>query len=105
MGKPWDDPEEKLNKKLRKIGRNAAYGIGGGIGLLLIKMFFPKEDGHEKITDIMGDLILMLFVYGAVLLLAIIFKKKLAPLIAMLMTWVIVPSWLAYLFMNASGNF
>ena len=105
MPKPWDDPEEKLNKKLRKIGRTAAYSIGGAIGLFLVKALFPKEEGHEKITGMMGDIVLVLIVYGAVLLLALILKKKLAPIIAMLMTWIIVPSWLTYLFMNASNGF
>ena len=103
MGKPWDDPEEKLNKKLRKIGRSAAYALGGAIGLFIIKAFFPKEEGQEKITDIMGDIVLVLFVYGAILLLALIFKKKRAPLVASLMTWLVIPSWLVYIFTNAQG--
>ena len=103
MNKPWDDPEEKLNKKLRKIGRSASYAMGGAIGLWIIKLFFPKESGHDKITNIIGDIIPVLFVYGAVLLAALIFKKKLAPIISSTMTWLIVPGWLAYIFMNASG--
>lgn len=103
--KPWDDPEEKLNKKIRKVGRSAAYAIGGGLGLFIIKVLFPKEEGHEKITDMIGDIVTVLIVYGAVLLLSVIFKKKLAPLVASIMTWLIVPSWLIYLFMNASSNF
>ncbi len=105
VGKPWDDPEEKLNKKLRKIGRTAAYAIGGAIGLGVIGAIFPKEDSLEKITDIMGDITLMLIVYGLILLASIIFKKKLAPIINIIMTWIIVPAWIAYLFMTASGSF
>ena len=60
MPKPWDDPEKKLNKKLRNIGRSAAYALGGGVGLLIIKALFPKEDGNDKITGMIGDIVLIL---------------------------------------------
>lgn len=103
LEKPWDDPEEKLNKKLRKIGRTAAYALGGAIGLWVIGAIFPKEDGMDKIIDIMGDIALMLVVYGIVLLAGVVFKKKLAPIINMVMTWIVVPTWIAYLFMAAQG--
>ena len=103
MGKPWDDPEEKLNKKLRKIGRNAAYAYGGAIGLFLLKSLYPKEEGHEKITDVMGDISLMLVMYANVIILTVLFKKKLTPLVASLMTWLVIPAWLIYIFKNAQG--
>ena len=101
--KPWDDPEEKLNKKLRKIGRSAAYALGGAIGLWLVSAFFPKEEGHEKITTIMNDIALMLTIYGLVLLLGIILKKKHAPIINIIMTWIIAPAWIASIFLSAKG--
>jgi len=81
MGKPWDDPEEKLNKKIRKIGRNAAYGIGGSIGIFLIATLYPKEEGSEYIVKIMNDFALVMFVYAATLLAALIFQRKRSPLI------------------------
>ena len=104
MAKPWDDPEERLNKKIRKIGRTGAYALGGSIGLWLVSLFFPKEEGHEKITDMMSDIALLLSVYGIILFIGIIFKRKRAPIINLLMTWIIIPTWIAYLFMSASGR-
>jgi len=105
MGKPWDDPEEKLNKKLKKIGRNAAYAMGAAIGIFLIAALYPKEEGSEHIASIMGDFSLVLFVHGAVLLAALIFIRKRAPLIGGLMSWLITPGWIGYLIMQYSGSF
>jgi len=102
--KPWDDPEEKLNKKIRKIGRNAAYGIGGAVGIFLIAALYPKEEGSENIVKIMNDFSLVLFVYAATLLLAIILKKKYAPIINMLMTWFIIPGWIVSLVMQHANH-
>ena len=76
MSKPWDDPEEKFEKKIRKIGRTGAYAIGGSIGLWIILAIFPKEEGHEKITGVIDNVVFMLFVYGCILFGAIIFKRQ-----------------------------
>jgi len=105
MGKPWDDPEEKLNKKLRKIGRNAAYAIGAAIGIFIISALYPKEEGSENIASIMGDFSLILFVHGAVLLAALVFIRKRASIIGGLMSWLITPSWIGYLIMQYSRGF
>ena len=106
MPKPWDDPEEKLNKKLRKIGRNAAYGIGGAIGIFLIATLYPKEEGAETQTmiEVMNDFSLVMFVYAAILLGGLIFQRKRAPLINMLMTWFIIPSWIVVLVLEHTGR-
>ena len=102
--KPWEDPEEKFNKKIRKIGRNAAYAFGGSTGLWLLAAFYPKEEGSEKITHIISNISLILFIYGTILIAAIITKKKLAPAIYLFVTWIIMPIWIGYLFMQASGK-
>ena len=104
MSKPWDDPEEKFEKKIRKIGRTGAYAIGGSIGLWIILALFPKEEGHEKITGVIDNVVFMLFVYGCILFGAIIFKRRKAPLVNLLTTWIIIPSWLAYTLLKASGR-
>lgn len=105
MGKPWDDPEEKFNKKLRKIGRNAAYAIGVSIGIFIIAVLYPKEEGSENIASIMADFSLVLFIHGGVLLVGLIFARKRALLIAALMLWLITPSWILYLVLQYSGSF
>ena len=102
--KPWENPEEKLNKKIRKIGRNAAYSIGGAIGIFLIATFYPKEEGSQKIVEIMKDFSLVMFVYAITLLAVIIFQKKRAPLVNMAMTWFIIPSWIVYLVLQHTGQ-
>ncbi|MFK7839470.1 MAG: hypothetical protein AB8B83_03990 [Bdellovibrionales bacterium] len=102
--KPWDDPEEKLNKKIRKIARNAAYSIGAAIGIFLIAAIYPKEDGSETISKVMNEFSTVMAVYAAILLGSIILKKKYAPIISTLMTWVIMPTWIGYLVLQYANS-
>ncbi|HBR67861.1 MAG TPA: hypothetical protein DEA55_00605 [Rhodospirillaceae bacterium] len=97
----FGDPEERLKKKLRRCTRNAVLAVGIGIGLLLLKTFYPDQEGAEHITKLFGTISLCLIFYGGALLAAIIFKRAWAPPLNTLLTWFVVPSYLLYVFAGA----
>ncbi len=97
----FGDPEERLNKKVRRCTRNAVFAVGIGIGLFLLKTFYPDQEGAEHITKLFGTISLCLIFYGGVLLAAIIFKRELAPPLNTLLTWFILPTYLFYVFAGA----
>lgn len=97
----FGDPEERLKKKLRRCTRNAVLAVGVGVGLFLLKAFYPDQEGAEHITKLFGTLSLCLIFYGGILLAAIAFKKTLAPPLNTLLTWFAVPSYLLYVFAGA----
>lgn len=99
-----DDPEEKLQKKRRKCAKNAAYAIGGAIGLWVLKTIWPEKEGAEKITEIFAGLGWCLLAYGLVVLATMMFKREWALHVNALMTWLIVPGWVAVLLIRAAGG-
>lgn len=100
----WTPSEEKKQKKFMKIGRNGALAFGCGLGLWLMKLFYPQHEGAEKIADLFGETGLILLVYGAIVVAALILKREAAPAVNFFMSWIIVPAWLLYLLVTASGS-
>ena len=90
-----DDKELKKEKKIGKIGRNAAVSIGLGLGFLVLTPSLPDIDNEAK-TDAMkglfANLAIMMISYGAVLLLSVVFVRNKAQLIAGIMSWFVAPS-------------
>jgi hypothetical protein len=73
----WDvlEREEKLNKKYRRIIKNAVYCIGGGIGLLIVQHFFPDMDGEGKAKALMNGLGFTILAYGLVMITVFVFLR------------------------------
>lgn len=98
----WDSPEERHRKKIRKAGKGAATALGGGVALWVFSMIYPKHDEAEPIAALLGDLSVALMLYGIAILACILFKEKVALKFNALLTWLALPSYVAYLFMNAA---
>ncbi len=94
----WDDPEAKKQKKLNKCMRNAVFALGVGIGLLLLIAFYPDKEGAENITKTFSTLSWCLILYGTTLLATVIFKRDWAPPMNTLLTWIVVPAYVVYVF-------
>ncbi len=39
----WGNPDERNDKKIYRIGKSAAYSIGGGLGTWEIMLFYPPS--------------------------------------------------------------
>lgn len=96
----WDEEEQNTRKakKIRRIGRSGAYGLGGGIGLWFMNSIYPYEEGAEKMAELFGYIAMVLLFYGVVTLASIIFKRKLVTKINMLMVWFIIPTAVIMIF-------
>lgn len=100
----FDDPEEKQKKKLRKCAKNAAYAVGGGLGLWFLQAVWPEKEGAEIITEVFGGLGWCLLVYGVTVLATIMLRREWALTVNALMTWLVVPLWVTALLVNAAGG-
>ncbi len=96
----WHDEEEKKAKKFRKVAKSAAYSVGGGIGLWLLSIFLPDQEGSEKIIPLLWDLGTALFVFGGVVLATIVLKRDWTFPMHMLLSWLILPSWIIMLIID-----
>ena len=96
----WHDEEEKKAKKFRKITKNSAYSVGGGIGLWLLSVFLPKEEGSEKILPLIWDLGTAFFVFGMLILVTVAFKRDWTLRMHRLLSWLILPSWVIMLIID-----
>jgi hypothetical protein len=94
----FEDPEERRARKIRKIARSGAYAIGGGAGMWFLNALYPYEESAEKIASLFGWIGTLLMVYGLISLASVIFKKNLAIPVNILMSWVIVPGALVFIF-------
>jgi hypothetical protein len=89
----WDviEKEQKLEKRYRRITKNAVYCMGGGIGLLLIKTFMP-DMGVEGARHFMNGLGLTTLGYGLIVLIAMGFFRPQVFKINFFMMFFIVPA-------------
>ena len=95
------DPEEKKERKLRRIMRKAAWGLGIGVGLFLLKIFVtPFIGDNEMATSAMGAFSLCLFGYGALMMLVFTFARNWVTRADLLLCWVIIPAVLLKLFLD-----
>jgi hypothetical protein len=97
----WDDPEQRLNKKVRKAARNGALSVGGGVGLFFMGMLYPHEEGADHIASLFTNLALVMILYGAVMLATVMFRRRLVPPMNLLMTWLVLPTLILFLFSKA----
>lgn len=90
----WDviDAEEKLNRKFRKMTKNAVYCVGGGIGLMIVQHFFPDMDGEGTAKALMHGLGLTVLGYGLVMLTALVFLRAQARKVNFFMLFFVVPT-------------
>ncbi len=94
-------PEEKREKKIRRIARNGSYGLGGGAGLWFLNALYPHEKEADHVAALFGQLALVMILYGAVTLATVLFKKEWAGRVHFLLLWVILPTLLVVLFTKA----
>jgi hypothetical protein len=100
----FDDPEEKLKKKQRKCAKNASYAVGGALGLFGLQALWPEKEGAEVITDMFGGLAVCLLVYGLSVLIVMALRRDMALKVNALMTWLVVPIWVAALLVRAANG-
>lgn len=88
----WDviEREQKLEKKYRRITKNAVYCLGGGLGLLLVKTFFP-DLGGDSARNLMNGLAIAVIAYGLVMLTALVFLRSQLFKINFFMLFFVVP--------------
>lgn len=98
----WDDPEERRKKKIRKAAKSAASAGGGGVALWFFSLLYPRTEESEGIAALLADLALPLVLYALVVLGFILFKEKLALKVYVLMSWIVLPSYVVYLLMRAA---
>lgn len=87
------DPEEKLQKKQRRIIRTSVWSIGLGLGLLAARMIAPLFAGEsEAASSGFSAFGFALTGYGAAQLIAIVFMRRHAPLVCSVITYIIMPA-------------
>ena len=91
---PWDDPEAKAQKKFNRTMRNAIFGAGIGIGLLLIKPFFigTEEAGTSESTVALFNAIgFSLIGYGALIVVTGLFLRKILFKVNLVAFYIVLP--------------
>jgi hypothetical protein len=99
----WGDPavkEAKKQRKISRIGKSAAYSIGGGLGIWALKLFYPHPEGSERITAVFGLIGWILILYGVIMLTIIMLRPNLTRKANMLFIWFVIPACLYYIFVN-----
>ncbi|MGB4057916.1 MAG: hypothetical protein WBK77_07515 [Alphaproteobacteria bacterium] len=94
----FEDPEQRQNRKIRKIARNGAFALGGGVGLWFMNALYPYEKEAENMASLFGYVAMLLIAYGIIVLPCIIFKRKLAVPVNALMVWLVLPALLFMIF-------
>src|SRR3982750_3830899 len=85
------EAEERLDKKLRRILRNSGWSAGLGAGLLLVHLFFPGDQAGST-NRAFAEFGAVFFAYGVSQLIAVIFLRKLATKINLLLTYLLLPA-------------
>lgn len=97
----WGDPEERKRKKLYRIGKSAAYSVGGGLGVWILSSVYPYPPEAERMAGVFGQIGWVLLLYGITMLAVIVVRQDWAPKINLLMIGIVIPSWLFYIFLNS----
>ena len=100
----FGDPDERFEKKIYKIGKSAAYSLGGGIALWGMMWLYPHPEGSERVTNALGPIGWLLVIYGIVMLTLIIVRKNAVPMVNFLFMALIIPACLIYIFVNNWGG-
>lgn len=90
----YDDSDlsEKKQKKMRRILRNSAYCVGGGIGLLMIKLIFSGEEKSAQAAMAFDAVGYSLVLYGLLVFATFVVRRKWVFIVDMLMMWVGLPA-------------
>lgn len=101
----WDviEREQKLEKKYRRIIKNGVYCLGGGLGLLLVKMFFP-DLGTETARTLMNGLAFTVITYGLIVLAAMVFLRSQVFKVNFFLLFFIVPGMIIKLLIEAFAS-
>jgi hypothetical protein len=94
-----NDSDPKFEKKIFKIGRTAAYSIGGAIGCWFLNLIYPYPEDARHIAAVLGAMAWVLLGYGALMLGLILLNKRLAPLVNLVMIAIVIPSAVLYILM------
>jgi hypothetical protein len=76
---------------MRRILRNSAYCVGGGIGLLIIKLIFSGEDKSVQTAIAFDAVGYSLVLYGLLVFATFVVRRKWIFIVDMLMMWVGLP--------------
>ena len=96
----WDDPEKRQEKRLFRIGKNAAYAIGGGLGSWFMGLVYPHTEEGNRIAAMFGPLGWLLIIYGVIMLAFLVLKKNFAPAANFLFIAFVIPAGLFYIFVT-----
>ncbi len=101
----WDDKDEKLKKKRRKCAKNAAYAIGGGFGLFMVKFLIPDLENMdvEKVKELMNILSGWSVIYGIIVVGFLVKKPERALMINGLLVWMVTPVIVIYVVMQMAS--
>lgn len=93
--------EIKQEKKTKRLLKKSAWAIGGGIGLIVIKLLITPFIGDSpEIEANMVKAGLCLAGYGLAVILSFVFLRKFLFKIDLLLTWIILPLIALKLLMN-----
>lgn len=100
----FDDPHihPKTLKKMNKAMKNAATAIGGGLGLLIMQLFFDEDVAAAR--DLFNGLGLWLIAYGAMVILVALVKKSWLLKINSVLFYFVTPAVLVKLIMDAMNH-
>lgn len=100
----FDDPDidPRVLKKMNKVMKNAATAIGGGLGLLIMQLFFDED--VEAARDMFNGLGLWLIAYGAMVIMVAFIKRSWLLKINSLLFYFVTPAVLVKLIMDATGH-
>lgn len=102
----WETPEQTAERKRSKCAKNAAYALGGGVGLLVLNLFLPDfaSPGAEKLRGLFPLLSGWMILYGFLALGLILFARDKALILNAVLVWLVTPCVLLYIAMQLWQN-
>lgn len=94
----WNDDREQ--RKIYRIGKSAAYSIGGGLAIWLMALFYPQPEGSEHISRAFVSVSWLLIAYGIIMLTTIVMRQNAAPKLNLLFILFVLPACLYYIFLK-----
>jgi hypothetical protein len=93
-----EEPSARLKRKLYRIGKSAAYSVGGGIAMYGIAIFYPRPEEAERVSRVFMALGTLLTTYGIIMLATLMLRQTLATKLNFLFLMFVIPAWLFYIF-------
>jgi hypothetical protein len=96
------EEDDRLRGKLFRIGRSAAFAVGGGLGLWFVGFLFPESSERaDRLRSLVPLLSGWAIVYGVTVLASLLIRPKAAPAINAGLVWIVTPGILLYGLMSA----